>query len=149
MFKIDTLKIQQAILMAKAFHFGQKYGSEDYVEYHLFGVAKIAQEFAIAEDIGLENVLIVCILHDITEDTACTYDQLVAVFGLGVAGWVNLLDKNTCDCKDQYVEDLKSHRITKLVKTADALFNYQNCIMNGEIKRAKKYSDLLEKLNDS
>lgn len=147
MFKIDTPKIQQAILMAKAFHFGQKYGSEDYVEYHLFGVAKLAQEFAIAEDIGLENVLIVCILHDITEDTACTYGQISSVFGEAIGRWVNLLDKNTAPSKEEYIADVKSLRLTKLVKTADALFNYTNCIMNGEMNRAKKYSDLLEKLN--
>lgn len=146
MFKIDTPKIQQAILFAKAFHFGQKYGSEDYVEYHLFGVAKIAQEFAIAEDVGLENVLILSILHDITEDTACTDNQIIPVFGGEMAGWVNILDKNNSSCKQEYVCDVKLQRITKLVKSADALFNFQNCLFNGEHSRAKKYADLLGEL---
>lgn len=144
MFKIDTPKIRQAILLVKAFHFGQLYGSYDYVEHHLFGVTKLAQEFPNAEDLGLEHVILVSLMHDLLEDTKCTKEIIEHYFGLKVAEHVWILSKN--NGADDYIGGILMHNVTLLVKSADAMFNMNSSIINNNESRYKKYRNLLDKL---
>lgn len=147
MFKIDTPKIQQAVLLAKAFHFGQKYGSHDYFDHHIVGVASIAQNLPEAVDIGLEEVIITAILHDILEDTVATEDTLDELFSFEVVEAVKCLSKNiTHNDRFGYAGRISQNKLALCVKKADAMFNMSSNIATGDLVRANKYWNLIKEL---
>lgn len=49
--------------------------------------------------------------------------------------------------REQYLKDISIYPVTRMVKYADSLFNYNECIGNEDVKRAKKYKHNLDLLN--
>jgi len=70
---------KQALDFAERYHGDQKYGPYPY-RYHLEKVV----EQAIRRG-GSEEEILACALHDVLEDTACTFDELRAAWGPRVA----------------------------------------------------------------
>ena len=130
-------KIILAKQLSRHFHKGQKYGEHDYFDYHIMGVfntlLKVSKKFL------TEEMVIVTALHDILEDTHCTWGTLENIFGYGVANYVDILTYLKGDDRDQYLKDINVYPVTRMVKYADSLFNYNECIKEGNIKRAEKY----------
>ena len=140
------IKLQLANNLAQHFHSGQKYGEYDYFKYHLRGVVDLLSEVSLSpiED----DIIIVALLHDILEDTSCTYETLENIFGLTVADAVSILTKIEGEPIEQYLFDVCGNHTARIVKFEDSLFNYRECVKCGDIKRAEKYKRNLEVLHD-
>lgn len=140
------IKLKLANNLAQHFHSGQKYGEWDYFEYHLRGVVDLLSEVSILP--VKEDMIIVALLHDILEDTSCTYETLENIFGVVVADTVSILTKDKGEPIEQYLFGVCSNHTARIVKFADSLFNYRECVKCGDIKRAEKYKRNLEVLHD-
>ena len=140
------IKLQLANNLAQHFHSGQTYGSYDYFEYHLRGVVELLSEVSLlpVED----DIIIVALLHDILEDTSCTYETIENIFGFAVADAVSILTKMEGEPIEQYLFGVCSNPTARVVKFADSLFNYRECVKCGNLKRAEKYKRNLEVLHD-
>ena len=140
------IKLQLANNLAQHFHRGQKYGEWDYFEYHLRGVVDLLSEVSLAP--VNEDIIAVALLHDILEDTSCTYETLENIFGFDVADAVSILTKMQGEPIEQYLFGVCSNHTARIVKFADSLFNYRECVKCGDLKRAEKYKRNLEVLHD-
>ena len=130
--------------LSRHFHKGQKYGEHDYFEYHIFGVLKTL--YQVSKEHTTEEMVIVALLHDVLEDTECTWDTIENIFGESVLRSVAILTKVEFLSPDDYIERIIRHKTPRLVKYADSLFNYNECIKDGNLKRAKKYKHNLDVL---
>ena len=140
------VKMQLANNLAKHFHSGQKYGEYDYFEYHLRGVVELLSEVILSP--VKEGTIVVTFLHDILEDTSCTYETLRGIFGDSIANSVSILTKMGGEPIEQYLFGICSNPIARVVKFADSLFNYKECVKCGDLKRVEKYKHNLEVLHD-
>ena len=140
------IKLQLANNLARHFHSGKKYGKYDYFEYHLKGVVELLSEVSILP--VSEDMIVVALLHDILEDTSCTYETLENIFGFDVADAVSILTKIEGEPIEQYLFGVCGNHTARIVKFADSLFNYRECVKCGDIKRAEKYKRNLEVLHD-
>ena len=140
------VKMQLANNLAKHFHSGQKYGEYDYFEYHLRGVVELLSEVSLLP--VKEDMIIVALLHDILEDTSCTYETIDNIFGFAVADPVSILTKMDGEPIEQYLFGVCSDHTARVVKFADSLFNYRECVKCSDLKRAEKYKRNLEVLHD-
>ena len=143
---MTMIKLQLANSLAQYFHSGQKYGEYDYYEYHLRGVVDLLSEVSLSpvED----DTIIVALLHDILEDTSCTYETIRGIFGDAVVDSVSILTKVDGEPIEQYLFGVCSNPTARVVKFADSLFNYKECVKCGDLKRAEKYKRNLEVLHD-
>ena len=140
------VKMQLANNLAKHFHSGQKYGEYGYFEYHLRGVVYLLSEVNALP--VKEDTVVIALLHDILEDTSCTYETLDNIFGFAVADAVSILTKMDGEPIEQYLFGVCRNSTTRMVKFADSLFNYKECVKCGNLKRAEKYKRNLEVLHD-
>ena len=140
------IKLQLANNLAQHFHSGQKYGEWDYFEYHLRGVVDLLSEVSILP--VKDDMIIVALLHDILEDTSCVYGTLANIFGVVIADTIAILTKMEGEPIEQYLFGVCSNSTARIVKFADSLFNYRECVKCGDLKRAEKYNRNLEVLHD-
>lgn len=140
------IKLQLANNLAQHFHRGQKYGDYDYFEYHLRGVVELLSEVSLSP--VNEDMISVALLHDILEDTSCVYGTLANIFGVVVADTIAILTKVEGEPIEQYLFGVCSNHTARIVKFADSLFNYRECVKCGDPKRAEKYKRNLEVLHD-
>lgn len=140
------IKLQLANNLAQHFHRGQKYGNYDYFEYHLRGVVELLPEVSALP--VKEDTVVIALLHDILEDTSCTYETIRGIFGVAVADSVSILTKMDGEPIEQYLFGVCSNHTTRMVKFADSLFNYRECVKCSDLKRAEKYKRNLEVLHD-
>lgn len=140
------IKLKLANNLAQHFHSGQKYGEYGYFEYHLRGVVDLLSEVSLSPI--EENTIVIALLHDILEDTSCTYETIDNIFGFAVADSVSILTKMDGEPIDQYLFGVCSNPTARVVKFADSLFNYMECVKCGDLKRADKYKSNLEVLHD-
>ena len=143
---MTMIKLQLANSLAQHFHSGQKYGEYDYFEYHLRGVVYLLSEVNALP--VKEDTAVIALLHDILEDTSCTYETIENIFGVTVADTVSILTKVDGEPIEQYLFGVCSNSTTRMVKFADSLFNYRECVKCGDLKRAEKYKRNLEVLHD-
>ena len=143
---MTMIELQLANSLAQHFHRGQKYGEYDYFEYHLRGVVNLLSEVSLLPT--EEDTIVIALLHDVLEDTSCTYETLDNIFGVTVADTVSILTKVDGEPIEQYLFGVCSNSTTRMVKFADSLFNYKECVKCGDLKRAEKYKRNLEVLHD-
>ena len=132
---MDEGNILLAKQLSRHFHKDQKYGEHDYFEYHVLGVLKTL--YRVSKEHPTEEMVVVALLHDVLEDTECTWDTIQNIFGSDIADYVSCLSYIKGYDKDQYLKDVSIYPVTRMVKYADSLFNYNECIKNGNIKRGK------------
>ena len=140
------VKLHLAKNLAQHFHRGQKYDKYDYFEYHLKGVVELLSEVSVPP--VKEDTVVIALLHDILEDTSCTYETIENIFGVTVADTVSILTKVDGEPIEQYLFGVCSNSTARVVKFADSLFNYRECVKCGDLKRAEKYKRNLEVLHD-
>lgn len=138
-----TAKIELAKQLSKHFHKGQKYGKHDYYEYHILGVLNALP--LVAKEVT-EDMIIITLLHDVLEDSPCTYDAIENIFGTWIADCVQRLSKIGRWDMIYYLDEICRFDTTRLVKYADSLFNYNECVKVGDIRRAEKYHYNLKEL---
>lgn len=143
------MKSDLAKKLAEFAHHGQKYGSNEYCQYHLAGVVRIAETHNLASDENIDDVRTVAWLHDILEDTHITEELIFQHFGESVATAVVLLTKSTGYNYDDYIHNICQNRLAWIVKIADTLFNLNESALMGNVKRTKKYSNQLNLLISS
>lgn len=128
--EVTKMCVSQARAFAKQAHGNQKYGEEDYVK-HLDSVYEIASN---TKDPDI-NMLIACYLHDVLEDTDCTYRNLEMNFGKDIAELVYAVtDELGRDRKERkqktYPKIVKDDRAITL-KACDRLANVSACYDGG------------------
>mgnify|MGYP005758146799 FL=1 len=102
----NTDMVYVAYRFAKSLHAGQKRKSGDPYIVHPVEVAYIAAQ------LNLDSTAITaCLLHDVVEDTGCTYDDVAALFGKPVAELVDGVTKlkqiKYSSREEQQVENLR------------------------------------------
>ncbi len=102
----NTDMIEIAYRFAKSLHNGQKRKSGDPYILHPVKVAHIAAQLNL--DV---NAVSACLLHDVVEDTGCTYEDVAAIFGETVAelvdGVTKLAQIKYSSREEQQVENLR------------------------------------------
>ena len=119
--------IAQARAFAIEAHNDQKYGDNDYVK-HLDDVYEIASKL---KEPDLE-ILIACYLHDVLEDTDCSYRTLEMNFGKEISDIVyavtDELGEDRADRKQKtYPKIVKCNKAITL-KACDRLANIKACL---------------------
>jgi len=114
---------------AEKFHKGQTYGLFPFLK-HIEDVFKISLSLNYHEPI----TLIVCILHDIIEDTEATFAEIKKHFGNEVA--LAVLALTNIGKKANYT-DLQCNETALLVKLFDRLANITQSILEGNPKGFK------------
>lgn len=122
-------------------------------------VCTVAMEAATAvarsDDIATPDLLIQCaLLHDVIEDTECTYDKVKSEFGEEVAKGVLALSKNVAlPTKREQMEDSLSRikerpREVWMVKMADRISNLQPPPHYWDREKIARYGDEAELILD-
>ena len=154
---IHNVIIAQARAFAKMAHGNQKYGDDDYIK-HLDDVYKIAYQGVVTKP----DVLVACYLHDILEDTDCSYKTLEMNFGKYVAELVyavtDELGRDRAERKNKTYPKIIKYNDAITIKACDRLANLSACYKGGitEWKSlgsakyemyAKEHKEFCEKLN--
>lgn len=123
-----SVDIVNAVYFAAEKHTGQ-FRKDEKTPYinHPIGVAKIL----INANITDSNTLQAALLHDVLEDTKCTYEELVKKFGLEVANLVReLTDDTSLDTNTKkliQIEHILTMSLTAVnIKLADRIYNLQD-----------------------
>lgn len=115
------------------------------------GMPYVYHPFHLAEQMHTEETVIVALLHDVVEDTACTL-QDIANFGFSQT----VIDALKCMTHDpsvpymQYIAKIKENPIAKAVKLADLRHNSDLSRLDNvderALRRVQKYQRAIELL---
>jgi len=130
--------VKLAYELAKAAHAGQKYGDNDYFDYHVVGVASA---FDSIED---QDRHIVALLHDVLEDTSVDSRKIKKLFGAKIATAVIFITKYSDETYFQYIKDLLQNQIATDVKIADIEFHLRQPTVRSEDRYNKALNILKE-----
>lgn len=136
---IYTENTKKAINLMYKYHDGQLDKS---------GLPYIFHPFSVAYDFEEEDLCIVALLHDIVEDTSCTFEELESMFSKDVVDAIRLMTHSDEDDYFSYIERLSDNRLASLVKISDLKHNSDESRLNNitqrDIKRNLKYKKALE-----
>jgi guanosine-3',5'-bis(diphosphate) 3'-pyrophosphohydrolase len=138
--------LMAAIEFAVSYHGDQMYGDKPYL-HHLMQVAMVLPRFGFHPSVGSEadqqrarNLIMAAVMHDVVEDTMCTYEDVAEVFGEAVSELVYAVSNEPG--KNRRERHEKSH--DKLIKIEDAIIlKLADRIANAESCRATN-SNLLD-----
>lgn len=136
----------KAMQMALDAHKGQMYGDKDYF-YHLVSVVTKCKELYESCD-NAENLIVVAWLHDILEDTFVNSTMLNYRFGSEIADAVVSVSKIKGEDYSNYIQRVKSNRLSLKVKIADTLCNLEESIRIQDERRIKRYTKQLQLLTE-
>lgn len=144
---LENRLMLKSMYLAIKLHNGQKYGEHDY-EYHLRNVVFNTSRLIFSLDMQEDQESYICTawLHDTLEDTNITYDELLSEFGKEIADAVQAMTKPKNVPYWTYIVSIGDNKIATLVKLADAVANYTECIKGNDQKRAAKYADVISYL---
>jgi (p)ppGpp synthase/HD superfamily hydrolase len=141
---MDDLFLARAL--ACKFHAGQMYGKEPYT-YHLDAV----KDKAVEEADG--RLAVIALLHDILEDTSCSADTLLDLFGNDITDAVIAMtkgyrqeDKDHDETYLEYIARCKANPLARKVKMYDSAANMEESMLRGDMKRVLKYSKQIQLL---
>lgn len=117
---------KKALEFAKVKHEGQF--RDEGVPYfeHIKGVMEILIKETNTFD---DTVLTIAALHDVLEDTDCTYEELKRIFGTTVADSVDLLTRKPGQSFDEYAKAIFENEdfpYARKIKLADRLHNLRD-----------------------
>lgn len=136
-------RVKEAMLFAQEKHKGQKYGNKDYFLFHICGVADSVNNAVPNEESHKEEMLTVAYLHDVLEDCDATLEEITERFGVFVAEKVDLLTKKEGQFTEEYLSAITTSRVATIVKLHDSLFNATQCLVDGDKKRFRKYTNYI------
>lgn len=144
-------KIELACKLAMKYHAGQMYGKYSYM-LHLEEVAGHVKDIVrkgLFQCLGLDREALICLayLHDIIEDTDCSFEEPAKILEVEPMKALYLLSKNMGGCTyEEYVARIKANRYARIVKIADTWANLDNSWKDGNTKRIAKYTKQLNML---
>lgn len=144
--------VNKAADFALVAHHGMVYGGHTYFEGHLSPVAFQAEIIARGCGLTERNIAIVqatAYLHDTVEDTNTVVDDIRRIDGMPheVANNVHVLTKNSCVVYSDYLAMITyCNREVIIVKLADSLINFRQCMYDGDLNHAKKYANNIQLL---
>lgn len=116
----------KVIEFAAKYHHGQMYGDVSYME-HLHHVNEIAQRFELSTDIQ-----IAAYLHDILEDTTCTFERIWMEFGWNIALLIFLVTDepgtNRIERKEKTYPKTATRLDAVLLKLCDRIANVESSL---------------------
>lgn len=126
--------LEDVHILAKAYSFAlikhgdQQYGNYPYIK-HLIHVNEVAQRFELGEDIQ-----VAAYLHDVLEDTSCTFEEIWREFGWQVAMLVFLVTdepgSNRKERKEKTYPKTASNPKAILLKLCDRIANVEASLGN-------------------
>ncbi|MEE0946217.1 MAG: HD domain-containing protein [Acutalibacteraceae bacterium] len=141
---IYTDNTKKALALCFEAHLNQKDDS---------GLPYVFHPFHLAEQMNDEATTIVALLHDVIEDTAVTFEDLIKMgFSDEVIEAIRLLTHDKKAPYLDYVRKIKDNPVAKAVKLADMLHNSDttrlNVITEKELKRVEKYAEAIKLLTE-
>lgn len=148
----ENEKLRYAMSFAKEKHSGQTRDEGTPYFEHLEGTIEILFNEG---KIRNEEILIIGILHDVLEDTNCTYQELKKEFGSNIANSVKLLSK---EIKSEKINNLNNIKLDFdkycnqiftnidypniiIVKLADRLHNLRSILKTNNINKINRKID--------
>lgn len=127
------MDLEKAIEFIKEKHKDQKriQGTPYYI--HPLEVGRMLQE----KGFPLEYQ-IVGLFHDLLEDTATTYEEILKLTNIQIAEAVKLVTKEPGYVMEEYIERIKNNDMAKMVKLADRIHNLSEANV-ASIKFQRKY----------
>lgn len=90
--------------------------------YHKGDGERIVHLFQVAGRLKERDEVVVALLHDVLEDTECTYEEIQHWFGFEIAKAVQDVTKRKSETWEEHVERIaKASPLVKRVKCADLL----------------------------
>lgn len=131
---------------ASELHKDQLYGEQPYSD-HLNLVAIYTQaicEKAELDDNTKEVAICTAWLHDCVEDGHTEIEDICDKFNMDIARCVSLLTKDIDLFNlDKYLKEIKESPIARIVKTADVMSNLAVSVVEMNIQRVSKYTQML------
>lgn len=119
------------------------------------GMPYVFHPFHLAEQMQDEVTTVVALLHDVVEDTDCTFDNLREMgFAEEVINALELLTHEEGVPYMDYVEKIKTNPVAKAVKLADLAHNSDLSRLEPDeideyaLNRNKKYAEAMRILNE-
>lgn len=135
---IYTDNTKKAINLMYKYHNGQ---------FDKSGLPYVFHPFTVAFNMKDEETCIVALLHDIVEDTPCTFEELETMFSEEIADAIKLMTHSAEEDYFSYIERLSNNRIASMVKISDLRHNSDESRLNNitekDIKRIEKYKKAL------
>ena len=124
----QTYNWKRALEFAKEKHEGQTRDEGTPYYEHIKGVMEILIKEANTRE---DEVLTVAALHDVLEDTECTYEEIDAIFGQNVADCVKLLTRDSKNGQtfEEYAKAIfenEEFKYARKIKLADRLHNLRS-----------------------
>lgn len=149
---LHNLRIKSAFEFSNSYFGSMKRDTGENILWHPIRMIKYGFSFALDK----ERFIVDCLLHDVIEDTSCSYSDLIKEFGAKIANDVKILslfkipeeelpsDKKEKwsmirECKQKYLSNVfNSDFDVRLVKFVDRIDNLDT--FEGMIKRSRKVS---------
>lgn len=117
------------------------------------GMPYVFHPFHLAEQMTDENTTVVALLHDVVEDTDCTFEDLAQMgFNAEVIAALKLMTHDDETPYMEYVSRLKHNPIARAVKLADLAHNSDltrlEIVDDRAMKRVEKYAAAIRLLNE-
>lgn len=138
-------KNEEALIFAKKWHGDQKRkdGITPYYQ-HPLDVYNLLKRVD-SDNVLSENHFVVALLHDVLEDTDCTFEEIKNNFGIAVANLVSEISffesKENPFAKAGYISEIskKIYSPVFLVKIADRICNTNDFLLSENYAHAKNY----------
>lgn len=147
------MRTQKAKDFAIIKHRGQKYGTGDYFQIHVQGVADSVNK-SLSERDGVHHsrislLLIVAYLHDTVEDSDATLEEIESIFGAVIAEAVDAMTHRDEESYQDYVKRALANDLARVVKYHDILFNLNQTLTDSDDsnrgrRRVGKYMKALQ-----
>lgn len=138
--------------LSENMHEGQYYGEEGryYFDFHILSVYEKVKTFNYTwgtwedeqEIIFSHHCNMTALLHDIVEDCDITCERLLTEHNIPqeVVSAVDAITKRNKETRLDYLDRCMENEIALLVKKADTLCNLEQSVIDGDLRRIRKYT---------
>lgn len=149
-------KIFTAYGLARFCHFDQKRDEGTpyilhplRVSLYLIEIITLSEDFFKAQNITMEDTLVIALLHDALEDYGEKISPFIEEeFGVNVLGMIQLLTRNKSNPPEEYYDQLKEAlEIVRIIKVLDRVDNIRGLLKSEKKSLDKKKDYFMESVN--